>query len=84
MWIHKHLQRSFKQRNTLIMEALFNWLNQFTSHVSNEKEVENTFTPNEPQKSLRIAKTVGEENRVSFNETFLFHKRELDKLKFNK
>lgn len=64
-------------------KAIKSFLRQFTSRVTNDQEVENIFIPNEPQK-LRISKTIGEENRTSFNDTFLHHKRELDKLKFNR
>lgn len=65
-------------------KAINQFLKRFRS-VSNESEqVENIYIPNEPQKTLRIAKTIGEENRTSFNDTFLHHKRELDKLKFNR
>lgn len=65
-------------------KAIKSFLSAFKSAVTNDQEVENIFIPNEEQKTLRIAKTVGEENRTSFNDTFLHHKRELDKLKFNR
>lgn len=65
-------------------KAIKSFLRQFTSRVTNDQVVENIYIPNEEQKTLRIAKTVGEENRVSFNDTFLHHKKELDKLKFNR
>ena len=64
------------------MIAVTEWLKQFRSaeNQHNGKAV-NEYT--EPKK-LRISKTIGEENRVSFNDTFLHHKKELDKLKFNR
>lgn len=65
-------------------KAMTKWLNQFRSVQTHENEVDNVFIPNEGKSTLRIAKTIGLENRTSFNETFQHHKRELDKLKFNK
>jgi hypothetical protein len=60
------------------------WLKQFRSVQTHDNECENVFIPHEGKSTLRIEKTVGLENRTSFNETFLHHKRELDKLKFNR
>lgn len=65
-------------------KAIKSFLRQFTSRVTNDQVVENIYIPNEEKKTLRIAKTIGEENRVSFNDTFLGAKKQLDKLKFNK
>jgi hypothetical protein len=66
------------------MEAVTKWLKQFRSVQTNENEVDNVFIPHEGKSTLRIEKTVGLENRASFNETFQSARRELDKLKFNK
>ena len=65
-------------------KAINQFLKRFRSERNESNECDNIFIPNEEQKTLRIAKTVGEENRTSFNDTFLHHKRELDKLKFNR
>ena len=65
-------------------KAINQFLKRFRSSSNERSQLDNVFIPNEEKKTLRISKTVGEENRVSFNDTFLHHKRELDKLKFNK